>query len=1062
VCCQQAQPVVTPSDHLWGSSVKSFSRIAIALGSVLAVAIALLAGLLFSGGSASAAGQPSYEPDPNALGTLSFFDASGNQITSGSATAAPMAAFYMASGLGVAGNNKAYVSFYTPVQGQTPAAWQTGNQVTAAQTYPNATYPGVLGTTSNAVVKDAAADGSLDANQIQTFPSSSTTDPNVYQVRMFTDTSGTHYYSADVLVSGTTWTQVYPAPPATKINTSLSTPVASPSSPTPHATSVTLTSTLTASDSSHPAGSVHLFDGTADQGAATSFTASTGAVSSTLTPADGSHSYKFVFTPTSTATYNGATSAVLSYTVNPLPAATPTTTTLAVSPASPSTVGDTLTLTATVAPSAAGTVQFLDGTSAIGSPVSVSGGTATRTTSALTVGTHSLTATFTPTDPTAFLGSTSTPATSYTVNAAPATTTSTSLTVSPTGPVGFGTTVILSGAVTPTNAVGSIKFFDGTTQVGATQAWNGTGVSVSTSTLGVGTHSLTAQFVPTNPANFGTSTSTPASSLTVTAATTTTSLAVSPAGPVIQGSSMTLTATIAPAAAPGTVAFFDNTTAIGSPVAVSGAQAHLTTTTLAQGVHALHAVFNSTSTNYSGSTSPDVPLTVNAPPPGTTTTGLTVTPNPAVVGSTVTLKATVAPSTATGSVQFHDGATPVGAPTAVTAGVAQLTTNALTQGSHALTAQFTPTNNFTGSTSSPVTLQVIPPPTATTTTLTVSPAGPVAHGTAVTLDGAVTPNTAVGAVQFLDGTTVLGTSPLSNGAASLTLSTLASGPHSLTAKFVPTDVAAFGTSTSTPATSLTVDAQATTTTLAVAPAGPVTVGNTVTLTATLIPSSAAGTVRFLDGTTQLGTSAVSAGKATLKTTKLVAGDHSLTAQFVPTNTTLFGGSVSSAVTLTVKKAPVITSCTSDGNSVPQGGELKPGAVVTLNAAGFQPDEKVTVIVQSTPVTLGTATASVTGAVTATVTLPSSLAAGSHTLTLKGSLASAVFSFSIAAAVTPSPTPGSGSAPLTPSPASGGGLAATGASISSPAVIALLLLLLGGALALAASGKRRRLARGSYR
>jgi len=380
-----------------------------------AAALGIAAGMLFAGaGSAFAAGQPSYEPDANALGTLSFFDASGNQITSGSTTASPMAAFYMASGPGVAGNNKAYVSFYTPVQGQTPAAWQTGNVITSAQTYPNATYPGALGTTSNAVVQDAAANGSLQTNQIATFPSSSTTDPNVYQVRIFTDTTGTHYYSADVLVSGTTWTQVYPV---VKVNTSFSTIAASPASPAAHASSVTLTSTLSASDSSHPAGSAHLFDGTTDLGAATSFTASTGAVSSTLTPADGNHSYTFVFTPTDTTTYNGATSAALPYTVNAAAPAASTTTTLALDHSSGpafQSVTMTATVTATPAtPTAVGTVNFFDNgstTAFASAPVNASG-VATATVTSLGQGGHSIVASFVPTNSANFKPSSSAPVT---------------------------------------------------------------------------------------------------------------------------------------------------------------------------------------------------------------------------------------------------------------------------------------------------------------------------------------------------------------------------------------------------------------------------------------------------------------------------------------------------------------------------------------------------------------------------------------------------------------------------------------------------------------------------
>ncbi|MGH3875020.1 MAG: lytic transglycosylase domain-containing protein [Pseudonocardiaceae bacterium] len=80
---------------------------------------------------------------------------------------------------------------------------------------------------------------------------------------------------------------------------------------------------------------------------------------------------------------------------------TPTSTTLTASPASTITQGTLLTLTATVTPAtAAGTVQFRRGTTDIGTPGGLTGGTAsvTTATTALAVGTHQLTAVFTPTD----------------------------------------------------------------------------------------------------------------------------------------------------------------------------------------------------------------------------------------------------------------------------------------------------------------------------------------------------------------------------------------------------------------------------------------------------------------------------------------------------------------------------------------------------------------------------------------------------------------------------------------------------------------------------------------
>ncbi len=86
-----------------------------------------------------------------------------------------------------------------------------------------------------------------------------------------------------------------------------------------------------------------------------------------------------------------------------------TTTTVAVS--GDQTDGQPVTLTATVAPAGDGTVQFLDGETPLDGPQHVSGGTATLTTSTLAPGAHAVTASFTPTDTTAFTASVSEPLT---------------------------------------------------------------------------------------------------------------------------------------------------------------------------------------------------------------------------------------------------------------------------------------------------------------------------------------------------------------------------------------------------------------------------------------------------------------------------------------------------------------------------------------------------------------------------------------------------------------------------------------------------------------------------
>ena len=63
--------------------------------------------------------------------------------------------------------------------------------------------------------------------------------------------------------------------------------------------------------------------------------------------------------------------------------------------------------------------------------------------------------------------------------------------------------------------------------------------------------------------------------------------------------------------------------------------------------------------------------------------------------------------------------------------------------------------------------------------------------------------------------------------------------------------------------------------------------------------------------------------------------------------------------------------------------MRAGAKLVLGYVGFQPGEQVTLVMRSTPVTLGTFTADASGLVTANATIPASAEPGSHTLTLSG-------------------------------------------------------------------------------
>ena len=140
--------------------------------------------------------------------------------------------------------------------------------------------------------------------------------------------------------------------------------------------------------------------------------------------------------------------------------------------------------------------------------------------------------------------------------------------------------------------------------------------------------------------------------------------------------------------------------------------------------------------------------------------------------------------------------------------------------------------------------------------------------------------------------------PTSGGSASTSVSTLAVGSHTITARFDGGGT----TETSDPLIHVVEAAAAapTTTTLASAP-NPSTVGQAVTLTATVVAPGAGtptGDVVFRDGTTALGTVPLGAdGTAVLVTSLLSLGGHQLTAGFL--GNAAFAASASAAITHTV-------------------------------------------------------------------------------------------------------------------------------------------------------------------
>ena len=176
--------------------------------------------------------------------------------------------------------------------------------------------------------------------------------------------------------------------------------------------------------------------------------------------------------------------------------------------------------------------------------------------------------------------------------------TTTTLAASPTATAAAGDSVTLTATVGPA-AAGTVVFSDGSTAIGSPVVVRAGVASLATSSLVVGNHSITAVFTPTDAStHLGSTSSAVAYSISpagVPSVPTTTTVAVSPASPVVTGTPVTATATVAGVGATGTVQFTDvapngTETALGSAPVVSGS-ASLVTSALSGGGHVLRADF---------------------------------------------------------------------------------------------------------------------------------------------------------------------------------------------------------------------------------------------------------------------------------------------------------------------------------------------------------------------------------------------------------------------------------------------------------------------------------------
>ena len=368
-----------------------------------------------------------------------------------------------------------------------------------------------------------------------------------------------------------------------------------------------------------------------------------------------------------------------------------TVTSVATTP-NPSLFGQTVTLTASVTPKGpsppTGTMTFNDGGNSLGTG-QISGGTASLNTSALVLGTNSITASYSG-DP-SYGASTSAPV-SQVVHVSPsATSLASSVNPSLSGePVAFTATVTSSSGGTPT---GKVVFKDGATALGTATLTAGA-AKYTTAKLPLGSSSITAVY--DGDGNYRGSTS--VSLIQVVVAKTTTTLTSAP-NPSSYGQAIEFTATVnSSGSAPPdgeTVTFTEGSTILGTGT-LSGGIAALSTSGLGAGTEAVVATYNGDA-NFGASTSKPVKQVVSR---ATSATMLISSKNPSGLGKPVTFSATVAPQfsgTPTGTVVFKDGTTTLKNVT-LNGGTARFTTSGLTAGPHTITATYNGSVDFASST----------------------------------------------------------------------------------------------------------------------------------------------------------------------------------------------------------------------------------------------------------------------------------------------------------------------------------------------------------------------------
>jgi hypothetical protein len=538
--------------------------------------------------------------------------------------------------------------------------------------------------------------------------------------------------------------------------------------------------------------------------------------------------------------------------------------------------GQVVALTAVVSPlgstSPIGTVQFYQGSTALGSPVTLasSGGvpTATYNWTVSGSGSQSLTAKYSgdlnyaaSTSPNLSLNVTSgTTASSVSLQSNPTTAT-------------YGSNITLSATVTPTAATGPVDFYQDAAILGTASLSSGTASYQFTPSGGTHKYQATYRgnttYAGSSSANVSVSVST----------VTTTSVLNATVNNAYLGQTIgfTIFVTYTSSAFPtGTVTVFDSGKSLGTVQLNSNlsgyGQGYATflTNSLTAGAHNISATYSG-DTNYGGSSTAAIVVTVGGEQ---TSVKLLATPNPVNQNKTVTLSANVKTVTGngvpTGKVTFSAlGNTLATVPLSAGAAGLSVSTAGIPVGNYVVSAAYSGDSANAASNAENINVAVLPALVASTsTTLSALPQSATV-GESVTLTTQVTETngtgTPTGTVTFFYGTQALATASLAKGTATYTASTatLVAGSYTLTARYNGDTV---DTGSTSAALTVTLTKASTATNVTANP-NPASGGTSVTLKATVARSGSAGmpkgSVTFTADGKTLGTAVLSSGVATL-------------------------------------------------------------------------------------------------------------------------------------------------------------------------------------------------------